>query len=83
MGLADVAAKITGGVPAGTCATCHALSGMSEKDAATLRGLLADRGVKFRTLADALAADPDSPSVPWESLSRHARAGCAAKESLR
>lgn len=83
MGLAEVSARISGGVPANTCATCHALATMDEKDAATLRRLLADRGVKFKALAKELDDDADSPSIPWEALSRHARAGCAAKERLR
>jgi hypothetical protein len=84
MALADVATNLgPSGVPWRTCATCHALSEMSAKDAKILRGLLADRSVKFKDLAKALAGDPDSPTISWESLSRHARAGCAANEQLR
>lgn len=84
MALQDVATNLgPGGVPWRTCATCHALSEMTAKEAKILRGLLADRSVKFKDLAKALAADADSPTIPWESLSRHARAGCAAQESLR
>lgn len=83
MALADIAANLTSGVPHQTCATCHALASMSDEDATTLRRLLADRGVRFKDLAAAMADDPDSPSVPWESLSRHARQGCSARESLR
>ena len=83
MALQDIAASLSGGLPHQTCGTCHALAGMSDEDAATLRGLLSDRGVRFKDLAAAMADDPDLPTVPWESLSRHARRGCSARESLR
>lgn len=84
MALSDVAAQMTSSeLPWRTCGTCHALAGMSNEDAATLRGLLADRRVKFKDLARALAADPDSPTIAWESLSRHARGDCSAEEVLR
>lgn len=83
MALTDIAANLVDEVPWRTCATCHALNGMSEDDAATLRRLLADRRVKFKHLAKALADDTESPTIPWESLSRHAQAGCSARENLR
>lgn len=83
MALSDVAATLTSGLPHQTCGTCHALAQMSDDDAATLRRLLEDRSVKFKTLADAMRDDPDTPSVEWQSLSRHARGGCSAKERLR
>lgn len=83
MALADVASSLTDEIPWRTCATCHALSTMSDTDAATLRRLLSDRGVKFKTLAKALEDDPDSPTIDWAALSRHARGGCSAREMLR
>jgi hypothetical protein len=83
MALSDVKASLTSGLPHQTCGTCHALAQMGDDDAATLRGLLGDRAVKFKTLADAMRDDPDTPTVEWQSLSRHARGGCSAKERLR
>lgn len=84
MALADVAANLeAGGLPHQTCGTCHALAGMTPEDAATLRRLLADRSVRFSNLAVALERDPDSPSIPADTLSRHARGMCSAREVLR
>lgn len=56
---------------------------MTLDEAAALRGMLADRGLKFKDIAAELKADPESPTIPWEALSRHARAGCTADERLR
>jgi hypothetical protein len=83
MALADISATLSGGLPHQTCGTCHALAQMSEDDAATLRRLLADRSVKFKALAKLMADDPDTPAVPADTLSRHARGGCSAREFLR
>ncbi|WP_107768468.1 hypothetical protein [Nocardioides terrigena] len=83
MALDNIAATLTSGLPHQTCGTCHALAQMSDEDAATLRGLLGDRSVKFKTLADAMRDDEDTPTVEWQALSRHARGGCSAKEHLR
>lgn len=84
MALSDVAANLTDpGVPWRTCATCHALASMTPAEASVLRKLLSDRGVKFRDLELALSDDPDSPNIPSESLSRHARGLCTARERLR
>lgn len=83
MALADIAADLTDEIPWRTCATCHALSNMTDDDAATLRRLLADRKVQFSALARALAQDPDSPSIDRVALSRHARGDCSARENLR
>ena len=83
MALADVASSLTDEIPWRTCATCHALAGMSDEDAETLRKLLRDRGVKFTTLAKALADDEDSPTIDHAALSRHARGLCSAREVLR
>lgn len=83
MALADVAHTLVDEIPWRTCATCHALAGMTDDDAATLRRLLSDRGVKFTTLAKALADDPESPTIDHAALSRHARGLCSARQVLR
>lgn len=83
MALADIESELTSGVPAGECVVCYWLS---EKDAEwgkRLRRMLGNRGIQYKALAKKMAADPDEPTIPWESLSRHARAGCAARELLR
>lgn len=83
MALSDVALTLTDEIPWRTCATCHALAGMTDDDAATLRRLLSDRRVQFTALAKALAEDPDSPTIPRVALSRHANGDCSAREHLR
>lgn len=86
MALSDVAANLTepaDTLPWRTCATCHALEGMTDGDAAILRGLLADRNVSFTRLEMKLEDDPDSPNIARDALSRHARGLCAAKDRLR
>lgn len=83
MALSDYASSLTDELPWRTCATCHALENMSDDDAATLRRLLGDRNVQFAALAGALAADPDSPTIARDALSRHARGLCSAREVLR
>jgi len=83
MALADIESELTAGVPARMCAVCHWLSEKDDDWGDRLRRLLANRGIQFKALAKRLAADPDEPDIPWESLSRHARAGCSAKEQLR
>jgi hypothetical protein len=83
MALSDYAASLSDETPWRTSATCHALENMTEDDAATLRRLLADRNVQFAALAGALAADPDSPTIARDALSRHARGLCSAGERLR
>lgn len=83
MALADIETDFTEGVPWRTCAVCHHLAQRDEEWGARLRRLLSNRGIKFRDIAKALSDDPDEPTIQWEALSRHARSGCAAKESLR
>jgi hypothetical protein len=85
MPIKDIAANLTDpdALPWRTCGVCHALAGMNDTDAQTLRGLLADRRVKFTELAKALAEDPDSPTIDRQALSRHATGGCSARENLR
>jgi hypothetical protein len=81
MALSDVAANFDSGVPWRTCATCHALSGMSEDDAAVLVGLLSNRNVRYKELAAELRRDPDSPTIEWDALSRHARGECVGMKA--
>lgn len=87
MALSDVASNLASlaeaGLPHQTCGTCHALAGMSGEEQQVLRGLLGDRGVPFASLEAALAADPDSPNIKRDALSRHARGLCSAGERLR
>jgi hypothetical protein len=83
MALADIETELVGGVPARMCAVCHWLSERDDEWGARLRRMLSNRGIKFKDLAGRMASDPDEPNIPWESLSRHARGGCAARESLR
>ena len=85
MALSDIAAALTdpASTPHRTCQVCHLLDGMNDTDAATLRALLADRGVKFTELERELKADPDVPSLHRDALSRHARGLCSAREVLR
>lgn len=82
MGLADIEDELTG-VPWRTCSVCHYMSENGEDWAERLRRLLRNRGVKFKDIAKALRDDPDEPNIPWETLSRHAQEGCAARERLR
>jgi hypothetical protein len=83
MALVDIEAELIDDTPWRTCSVCHHLSLRDDEWAASLRRLLANPAVKFRHLASKMAQDPDEPTIPWEALSRHARAGCSAKEHLR
>lgn len=84
MALADIQQQLAADdVPWRTCAVCHHMDDRGEEWADQLRRLLSNRAVKFKDLAAALEADPDEPTIPWGTLSRHARAGCDAKERLR
>lgn len=66
------------------CAVCEALAHLSEADAAALRTLLGNPSWRYQELSDALAADEDTPlSISANTLSRHARGHCAAREKLR
>jgi len=83
MAVADVDQALTETAPWQTCAVCHQLAKLTPTEADTYRGWLANKGVKFKDLEAKLAADPDLDGIPWATLSRHARAGCSAKERLR
>ncbi len=72
---------ITKGPP---CSVCDALATLPPKEADALRGLLADPAWRYSELSDALAADPDTPLIiSGNTLSRHARGRCSAREKLR
>jgi hypothetical protein len=82
MALSDIAkaAKTADPLPWRTCAVCHALATIPPTEAEGLRALL--RG-KLR-YSEISADDPDTPlQIDKETLSRHARGGCSARERLR
>lgn len=83
MALVDIEAELADELPWRTCAVCHHLGERDEVWGARLRRLLANKSIKFKTLALKMERDPDEPTIPWEALSRHARAGCSAREHLR
>jgi hypothetical protein len=75
------AAPIRKGPP---CEVCGFIATLSEQDAADLRDLLSDSMVRYSVISEGLANDPDTPAdLPTNSLSRHARGKCAARERLR
>lgn len=82
MALEDIALSLDA-VPHKTCIVCHHMADRGDEWADKLRVLLRNRSVRFKDLADALYHDPDEPTIPWKSLSRHANRGCAAQEQLR
>lgn len=66
------------------CTVCVALAELDDQSSAALRALLADPAWRYTELAEALAADEDTPlTFQPETLSRHARGRCAAREKLR
>lgn len=83
MALAEIESALTSDIPWRTCSVCHHLGERDAEWGAALRRMLSNKGIKFRELAARMAADPDEPTIPWDALSRHARAGCSAKEHLR
>lgn len=83
MALEDIESELTAGIPHQTCAVCHYIAENDDDWATRLRRMLANKGIKFKELEAKLALDPDEPNIPWEALSRHARAGCSARERLR
>ena len=83
MALSDIEAELTNGIPWRTCAVCHHLAERDAEWGARFRRLLGNKSIKFKDLEAKLAADPDEPTIAWDALSRHARAGCSAKERLR
>lgn len=82
MAIVDIRTAVE--IPWRTCAVCHALDTIPETEAVALRALLANKGVRYSELSDALADDKDTPlQLDRQSLARHATARCAAKERLR
>lgn len=66
------------------CLVCDALEALPNAEAAALRELLGNGRVRYSDLETDLAADPDYPLViPAQTLSRHARGNCSARERLR
>lgn len=83
MALADIEAELTSEIPWRTCAVCHHLAERDADWGARLRRMLSNKGIGFKALEAKLAEDPEEPNIPWDTLSRHARAGCSARERLR
>lgn len=84
MGIADIRSKVAPVRKGPPCEACQLLATVSDEEADTLRGLLADPTIRYTTLADALRDDPDTDiDISAYTLSRHARGGCGARERLR
>ena len=84
MAITDLAREADQGIPWQTCATCYALTMLPPDQADALRELLANPTLRYSELAEALAADEDYPlKIRADTLSRHARGGCGAREKLR
>jgi hypothetical protein len=82
--ISDLAKAVADKTPWQTCAVCHAITTLPDAQAAALRELLANPSVRYRELSAALAADQDYPlTLRDDTLSRHARGECAAREKLR
>lgn len=78
---AAASTKVRKGPP---CEVCDLLDRLTDTEASALRELLADTTVRYSVLADALRDDPDTDiDIPANTLSRHARGGCAARDKLR
>lgn len=83
MALADIAARSVDGIPWRTCAVCHALATVPPSEAEGLRSLLRGK-MRYSDIAALIRADPDTPlDLDADTLSRHARGNCAARERLR
>lgn len=85
MALADIESQLNQAapVPHKTCAVCHHMAERGDEWAEGLRRMLRNKGIRVKDLALALEEDPDEPTIPVAALARHARRGCAARESLR
>lgn len=84
MALADLAAKVDAGVPWRTCAVCHALDTIDPTEADGFRALMANKSLRFTEIEELIATDEDTPlRIKSDTISRHARGGCDAREKLR
>lgn len=63
------------------CYVCNSLASLPAPEAAALRSLLADPAWRYQELSDRLAEEGLELSA--NSLSRHARGRCAAREKMR
>ena len=85
MSLADLAATTANHSGPGwqECAVCHALATIPETEAEGLRDLLRSK-LRYSEISNLIAADPDTPlNIDRQTLSRHARGDCSAREVLR
>lgn len=85
MSLAKIAkaAQTADPLPWRTCAVCHALATIPATEAEGLRELLRGK-LRYSEIRDLIADDPDTPlQIDVDTLSRHARGRCSAREVLR
>jgi hypothetical protein len=85
MALSEIAkaAATADPLPWRTCAVCHALATIPPTEAEGLRDLLRGK-LRYSEIRDLIADDPDTPlQIDTDTLSRHARGQCAARENLR
>lgn len=86
MAISDLSARLNPATPWQTCGTCDFLEYLAPAEADELRALLANKHARYSEIADGLANDPDyahRPTPDRQSLSRHARGQCSAREKLR
>lgn len=82
MAISDIGtSKPTTYTPGPTCTVCSALASLTDSEADALRGLLADPMWRYQELSDRLAGE--GLNLSYQSLSRHARGRCMAREKLR
>lgn len=83
MALAKLAQTIPEATPWQSCAVCHALATIPPAEADGLRDLLRST-LRYSVISDMIRTDPDTPlDIPRNTLARHARGECSAKERLR
>lgn len=81
MAIADIKKRTQADAPWRTCQVCDTLSTLPDAEAAALRSLLGDSGLRYTTLSDELGAE--GIQISPDTLSRHARGQCGAREKLR
>lgn len=72
----------TKGTKGPTCAVCKTLKRLDPPEAEALRDHMRNPEWRFSELSDALF-DDEKVDLPAQSLARHARGQCAARERLR